>query len=501
MVGRSDSSASLTRFCVYLHVANVASSLRMLVNVLAKALRKCYKLPPLRPNLLGMSAVDVDCAMTSEHPPKPAVLQNLFSYPFMSCLVERRTRRIARGTSVNAGSLSYVSSNQPAPLSKLEEAILIVSTGITGVVTHDGPTFRSNGKPELATPFLNVVARSASSVDNSQATSFFMINDEGICLLRHPKGIQAAELKDLPPRWSDWSEGDWIAAAEKVKVRVSDRRVEFPRDYPYYVSWNKLISNVPGTTLFLPVVDCTWQYINILLILLSEPDGCRPLMIDDFRRFHPKSFLETLVWAAGKLGLTRRIPYHLIGGLKWVRNGFASRNNPLPLGFGRALRTDYESLFALQNLMLAGQAMGLGAWIHSSVMPPYIYQRDPSKDWWGLGFRMVEPKRLRPMPPVPASQPNPVGIDGILEGLCPPYVKSMSEAIDRVLEAKYGARGAYGDLSVFSLPYVDRRSTFFGAGDRLYAGDLRIHLRDLRPFSCARRCVLYPRSLGAVFPP
>lgn len=39
---------------------------------------------------------------------------------------------------------------------------------------------------------------------SSQATSFFMINDEGIWLLRHPKGKEAAaELKDLPPCWSD----------------------------------------------------------------------------------------------------------------------------------------------------------------------------------------------------------------------------------------------------------------------------------------------------------
>lgn len=397
--------------------------------------------------------------MAPDYPPKRAVLQNLFAYPFMSCLAERRTRRIARGTSVNAGSLSYVSNNRPAPLSKLEEAILIVSTGITGVVTHDGPLFRSDGERELATPFLNIVGRSASSVDNAQATSFFMINDEGIWLLRYPKGsAAAAELKDLPPRWSDWSEGDWIAAAEKVKVRVSDRRMEFPRQYPYYVSWNKLISNVPGTTLFLPVVDCTWQYINVLLILLSEPEGSRPLVIDDFRAFHPRGALETLVWAAGKLGLIRRIPYHLIGGLKRVREGWVNRDNPIPLGFGRTLRTDYECFFALQNLMLTGQAMGLGAWVHSSVLPPYVLQKQPSKEWWGLGFRMVEPKRLNPMPPVPASQPNPVGIDGILEGLCPPYVSSMDEAIDRLLDAKYGLTGTYGDLSVFSLPYVDRQN-------------------------------------------
>ena len=47
---------------------------------------------------------------------------------------ERRPRRIPRGQSVNAGPLSHQSTNQPAPLGKLEEAILITCiTGITGV--------------------------------------------------------------------------------------------------------------------------------------------------------------------------------------------------------------------------------------------------------------------------------------------------------------------------------------------------------------------------------
>ncbi len=386
-------------------------------------------------------------------------LESLFSYPFMSCLVERRTRRIARGVSINAGPLSYTSNNQPEPLTRLEEAVMIVSTGLAGLTTHDGPLIKADGRPELGTPFLNVVAKTASSADNCQATSFFMINDEGIWLIREPKGRDAsAALKDLPPRWSDWKEEDWLHAADSVKVLVSSKRMDFPREYPYYLGWNAQISNRAGTTLFLPMVDCTWQYINAILILLSEEDGRRPLFIDDFRKFHPKSFLEVLAWIAGKLHLTDEIPYQPIGGLKWIRNGFVNKANVAPLGFGRALRTDYECFFYLQNLMLVGQALGLGGWIHGSVFPPYLYQVDPAKGWYGLGFRMQEPKKLSPMPPVPASQPNPVGIDGILEGLCPPYVKSMDEAVDRLIEAKYGERGAYGDQSVFSRPYRDPKS-------------------------------------------
>jgi len=169
--------------------------------------------------------------------------------------------------------------------------------------------------------------------------------------------------------------------------------------------------------------------------------------------------------------LVERIPYQPIGGLKWINNGFVNKNNVAPLGFGGALRTDYECFLQFQNLMLVGQALGVGGWIHGSVFPPYIYMRDVDKDWHGLGFRFEKPKSgLRPTPPVPASQPNPVGIDGILEGLCPPYVSNMSEAVDRVVEAKYGEAGAYGDSKVFSRSYKNSDTA-------------ELYLRNARHFS------------------
>ncbi|HZZ26371.1 MAG TPA: hypothetical protein VFE46_00085, partial [Pirellulales bacterium] len=190
----------------------------------------------------------------------------------------------------------------------------------------------------------------------------------------------------------------------------------------------------------------------------SEPDGRRPLLVDDWRKFRPKGAIERLAWLGGLLGISPKIPYQPIGGLKWIRNGFVCKDNVGPLGFGRTLRTDYEAFLFMQNLLLVGEALGLGGWVHSSVFPPYLWQQDPTKQWHGLGFRMVEPKPVRPTPPVPASQPNPVGIDSILESCCPPYVKTMDEAVERVLEDKFGSQGAYGDVDVFARSYKSRGS-------------------------------------------
>jgi len=191
--------------------------------------------------------------------------------------------------------------------------------------------------------------------------------------------------------------------------------------------------------------------------------------------------VERLAKLAGTLGLAEKIPYHVIGGLKWIRSGFVSKGDSVaPLGFAHTMRTDYEAFFYFQNLMLLGHSMGLGGWIHGSVFPPYIFQRDASKGWHGLGFRFQEPKALSPMPPVPASQPNPVGIDGVLEGLCPPYVKSMDEAVDRVLEQKYSKEGgAYGDLEVFGRSYRRREDAkaYLDQGTK-YAPDVVEYVKE-----------------------
>jgi hypothetical protein len=390
-----------------------------------------------------------------------AGLQDLFAYPFTQCIQDRRTRRVAQGVSLRAGDLSYESPNKPSPLTPLEEAILIAATGVTGAVMHDGPLDKPNGKPELGTPFLHITGRAASSADNAQATSIFMINDEGIWLLKRPQEREAIELlRSLPPRWEDRTEADWLAAANAVKQKVYEKRFEFPREWPYYLGWNAQHSNAPGTTCFMPVIDNTRQYLNVLLILLSEPRGTAPLFIDDWQPFRPKNAAEWIAWAGSKLGFVAPIPYQPIGGLKWVRNKFASPTSPAPLGGIRMVRTDHEAFFLLQNVMLTAEALRLGGWVHGAPMEPHVMRRDEAKGHLGLGFREhstnASTSRIKRWPPVPASQPNFVGIDGVLEGLCPPYVNDMDEAVERLLEEKFGPGGVYNDVEVFAQAYKDK---------------------------------------------
>ena len=395
-----------------------------------------------------------------ETPAQHAGQQDLFSYSVAACFQDRRTRRVAQGVSLQAGEMSYESTNDPSPLTPLEEAILIASTGPTGAVMHDGPIDKPNGGKELGTPFLHVTGRAASSADNAQATSLFMINDEGIWLIKRPQEREAMDLfKEIPPRWEDRTEDDWISYANAVKRKVYDGRFEFPREWPFYLGWNAQHSNAPGTTCFLPVVDNTRQYINVLLILLSETSGKAPLFIDDWRPFRPRGAVEYAAWLASKIGLVEPIPYQPIGGLKRVRGGFVSADVPAPLGSVGEVRTEHEAYFLMQNLMLMGEALRLGGWVHGAPMIPHVWKRDPGTGNLGLGFREYSAKpatsRLKRWPPVPASQPNYVGIDGVLEGLCPPYI-DMDAAVDQVLEEKFGEGGTYADAEVFAQVYKDK---------------------------------------------
>jgi hypothetical protein len=46
-------------------------------------------------------------------------------------------------------------------------------------------------------------------------------------------------------------------------VRILDHRIDVPernRDFPAYLDSNRFLSNLPGTTILVPVVDLSHQY-------------------------------------------------------------------------------------------------------------------------------------------------------------------------------------------------------------------------------------------------
>lgn len=357
-----------------------------------------------------------------------AGIEQLLSYPLFDAMFRRRSRRVSKGIEqVLAGSLTYTSTQKPQPLSALEEAILITATGVTGLTMPDQPFKTEAGKDLVGTPMLEITGRSASSPDNAQATHFFMINDSGTYLLKTP--VDRAPPKLTPDKLDTEA---LIAFAEASKVKILDHRLDFPRQFPYYFGRNRYVSNTPGSTIFVPVVDMTRQYINQFMYLLCQDDGYRPVFIDDWNF------------------------YRLAGVKKWVKNGFLNKNFKIPLGMANTFRIHVEADLLVQNLLLVMQAMGLGGWVHAAFAGPYLLgsPQFPETSGAGLAFRHLTPKKflrklLIPITPIPAWQPNPVGIDGLLEGYCPPYYPDMRAAVDALLRHKYGPDGVYHNQAAF----------------------------------------------------
>src|SRR5688500_8519532 len=124
----------------------------------------------------------------------------------------RGLRRMAAGSAVRSGSMSFQSKLEPQPLSRLEEAYLIAATGVTGLPYWDNPYETADGKPLLGTPCVEGSGRAAGSPDNAQSTVFFMWNDEATYMLKKPDG--PAPRGDVRTMSAD----DLIAHAERCKV-------------------------------------------------------------------------------------------------------------------------------------------------------------------------------------------------------------------------------------------------------------------------------------------
>src|SRR5260370_3124767 len=162
-----------------------------------------------------------------------AGLDALSGRPLLTSIWRRRTHRVSRGSSIEAGSMSWKSSEPRAPLTELEEAVLISLTGCTGLTMPDRPfADPRDHKPIMAKPSLNMVGRTPGSPDNAQGTHFFMINDTGTYFLRKlpPPEVGTASL---------FSEQNLLALAAEANRRLLAHRIDVPDrnpDFPAYLN-------------------------------------------------------------------------------------------------------------------------------------------------------------------------------------------------------------------------------------------------------------------------
>jgi len=319
-----------------------------------------------------------------------------FDVPLFETMYRRRTRRFPQGGKLlsRRAGLNYNSKEQPIPLSELETAILCFATsGITGVTVEEIRHLLGH---------LTVIGRTAASPCASLTLHLFFSNDEGVFYYKTDstdeiipkKRVRTKTLEDRKEILEDY---------KKNTTKLKDGRIDIPRDV--IGSAFESMVNLPGTTLFIPIADTTREYINLLFTGLAQ--------------FRWQLWDEVKNQPAG------------VG--KWIDDGFLNGN--------RMTITQYESMLpwlcnleagmAMQNLSLAATAMGLGSFMMHTIDLPTVMRS------LNMHFEQLERE------PFPQATVNPVGIDGILEGYCPPY-RTVEEAVEEIAAKKWGSEGIYG---------------------------------------------------------
>jgi hypothetical protein len=92
-----------------------------------------------------------------------------------------------------------------------------------------------------------------------------------------------------------------------------------------------------------------------------------------------------------------------------------------------------EVAFKGHNIVLMLQAMGLGGLFFNGIDDLSVMGSNAGDGIKGLGFQFVENDRW--------VTPNPVGLNGVYEALCPPNYPDMFAATEVFVKGKFGEKG------------------------------------------------------------
>jgi hypothetical protein len=318
-----------------------------------------------------------------------AALAQLEHFPLLAAMTGRRSRRFPVGGRIPAGALAYTSRRPVQPLSEVERALLI---SVTGGVT--GWNFGITHNPSYAPSFPNysgsATGRTFPSAAGFHTSQLFFTDDTGTYLLPN---------RDQPPREFDSIE-EWISHTAESYVRISDTRLELPREEPHMEGHNIWIGNHPGSLLAFPVADLAEHLMENLWFFAANGYA----IVDDING--------------------RNIP-------RLDRFSSLPRaDDPLPLSFVEQYtitEASAELAIAANNGVLALQAIGLGGWTYDGLNRLSVLS--------GMGFVADDDGRW--------PFPNITGLPGYFETLSPPHVPSVAAGVDKLVARKFGPGGPF----------------------------------------------------------
>jgi len=334
-------------------------------------------------------------------------LHDAFNCSLLDAIVWRRSRRYPVGCALpKEAAMPHVSSNPPVPLSDTELAILCYSAaGITGAITTEPLAAAGNS-------ILSWVGHATPNPCNVPTTRLFFTNDDGT-FMYDPK--VKADLKPVEIE-TEADREKILTSFEESYTKILDHRVQMHAEYLHkMITWN---TNQPGTTVFIPVVDHSEEYLNWVSMVLNEEYGYK--MFDDIK--------------GGDCGLKKYIED---GSLKGPPVGLSSFENFVWSGIILA-----PAYLMSEHIHLVAEALGLGSVMFGGYTGEVMLGVTPQSK--GLGFRWEKDK---------AGRPNALGLDGVFEAYCPPFYRNMDEAVDAFYEKKFGSCSLFGPDYTGLVPF------------------------------------------------
>lgn len=333
-----------------------------------------------------------------------ALLNEVLDFPLFDAIFGRRARRFAYGMEIANGPFTFKSRHQPLPLSELEEALLIAAgVGVTG--WHSGIP-HTVSDPGLSNYSVRLTGRAFPTGAGIGTPELFYTNDAGTYLVK-TRDAGASRLRE----YGDHNDAERILArCRELTVKLSDQRLSVPRQPPHISEHNLWNANFSGSTVFMPVGDVGQQILAFLAIMASNGYT----LYDDFAK-RPAGHLEPY-FRSGILVEAKRLPLSYIE--QYVFSTIAM-----------------ELATLAQNMVLALQALGVGGWLFTGINPYSAMGAFAANGVPGLGFRFVRRDDW--------TLPNPIGLDGHYQSLCPPYYPDMHAAVRQLAAWKFGESGTY----------------------------------------------------------
>jgi hypothetical protein len=306
------------------------------------------------------------------------------------------------GAEIPDGVLAFKSKHKPMPLSGLEQLILLsVMGGVTG--WHFAIMRNKKYAPFLANYCNSPSGRTSPSAAGFNTSDIFYTDDSGMYFFPTRDFHPPQDIMDGKVELQQFLE------AHKIRIRkLSNKRLNIPKEEPYMEGHNTWIANHEGSTLVIPIGDLAQHTLSALSYYTVNHYP----IYDDIAR--------------------KQIP-----GINKYEN-IVDTKNAIPLTFLEQyciseLTTELSTSCYAGMLLL--QAMGLGGWLYHGIDRHAVLGASGDPNVPGLGFRYDTDDRW--------SIPDPTGLPGVFEGYCPPHYIDMREAVEALVKRKFGQGGVY----------------------------------------------------------